>query len=128
VKFGACVRSSCRTPNFVKKSLTAQGDSFLTGQIFTKKIETFAISCYFSPHFTAQRICIALTMQWQDVCLSVCLSVRPSHSSIVCKQLHISSDFFSPSGSPTILAFPYQTGWQYSDGDPLNEGAKCKGV
>jgi len=26
---------------------------------------------------------------------------------------------FSPSGSSTILVFPYQTLWQYSDGDPL---------
>ena len=54
---------------------------------------------------------------------SVCLSVRPSHVGIVCKWLHISSSFFSPSGSPNILVFPYQTGWQYSDG-----GAECKGV
>ena len=27
--------------------------------------------------------------------------------------------FFSPSGSHTILVFMYQTSWQYSDGDPL---------
>ena len=25
---------------------------------------------------------------------------------------------FSPSGSHTILVFPYQTLWRYSDGDP----------
>jgi len=35
---------------------------------------------------------------------------------------------FSPSGSPTILVFPYQTGCQYSDGDPFNGGVECKGV
>jgi len=38
---------------------------------------------------------------------------------------HILSNF-SPSGSHTILVFPYQTLWQYSDGDPLtgvNSGA-----
>ena len=29
---------------------------------------------------------------------------------------------FSPSGSPTILVVPYQTGWQYSDGDLPNGG------
>ena len=28
--------------------------------------------------FTARRVCIARTMPWQDICLSVCLSVRPS--------------------------------------------------
>jgi len=33
---------------------------------------------------------------------------------------------FSPSGSHTILVFPYQTPWQYSDGNPL-KGALNKG-
>jgi len=31
-------------------------------------------------------------------------------------------DFFSPSGSHTILVFPYQTGWRYSDGNPPDKG------
>ena len=26
---------------------------------------------------------------------------------------------FSPSGSHTILDFPYQTSWEYSNGDPI---------
>jgi len=34
----------------------------------------------------------------------------------------MSSNFFSPSGSPTILVFPYQTGWQYSDWTPPPNG------
>ena len=34
---------------------------------------------------------------------------------------------FSPSGSHTILIFPYQTVLQYSDGDPHNGGVECKG-
>ena len=34
---------------------------------------------------------------------------------------------FPPSGSPTILIFPYQTGCQYSDGDPPKVGIICKG-
>jgi len=33
---------------------------------------------------------------------------------------------FSLSGSQTILVFPYQTSWQYFDGNPPNEGVKCK--
>ena len=34
---------------------------------------------------------------------------------------------FSLSSSPTILVFPHQTEWQYSDGDPLpNEGVERK--
>jgi len=54
-------------------------------------------------------------------CLSVRLSVRPSvrlsvrlsHAGIVSKQLHISSK--------------YQTGWQYSDGDPLTGASNARG-
>jgi len=60
-------------------------------------------------------------MPWQDV--------RPSHAGIVPKRLHISSKFFSPSGSATILlylVFPYQTGWRYSDGNPLT-GRRMQG-
>jgi len=36
--------------------------------------------------FTAQRVCIARTMPWQDVCLSVCLYVCPSvrHTPVLC--------------------------------------------
>jgi len=34
--------------------------------------------------------------------------------------------FFSPSGSPTILVFPYQTGWRYSDANTPNGGIKCR--
>ena len=33
--------------------------------------------------------------------------------------------FFSPSGSHTILVFPYQMGWRYSDGNPPNRGVEC---
>ena len=42
---------------------------------------------------------------------------------ILSKRTNTSSYFFSPPGSHTSLVFPYQTLWQYSDGDPLN-GAK----
>ena len=52
-----------------------------------------------------------------SVCLSVCLSVRLSRWWIMSKRINISSNFFSPSGSHTILVFPYQTGWRYSDGN-----------
>jgi len=41
--------------------------------------------------FTARRVCIPRTMPWQDVCLSVCLSVRTSvclsHAGIESKRL-----------------------------------------
>ena len=75
--------------------------------------------------FTARRVCIARTMPWQDVCLSVC----QSHAGILSKWLNVSSNFFHHRvGMHTSLAFPYQTGWQYSDGEPHNGGVKCKGV
>jgi len=50
---------------------------------------------------------------------SVCLSVCLSRSWIMSKRINISSKFFSPSVSHTILVFSCQTGWQYSDGNPL---------
>jgi len=53
-----------------------------------------------------------------DYAVVRCLSVCPSHAGIVCKRLYISSNFFHHF-SPTISAFPHQTGWQYSGGDPL---------
>ena len=64
-------------------------------------------------------------------CLSVCLSVRLSACPSVdidSKWLYISSKFFSPPGSPTILVFPHQTEWQYSDGEPPNGDVECNGV
>ena len=49
-------------------------------------------------------------------CRSVCLSV--TFVSCVKTNKYIVKNF-SPSGSPTILVFPYQTAWQYPDGNPL---------
>ena len=60
-----------------------------------------------------------------SVCLPICLSVCPLHAGILSIQLYT---VFSPSGSPTSLVFPYQTGWQYSDEDPINGGVECKVV
>ena len=74
-------------------------------------------------YYRATRMHIVRTMPWQYVSPSVCLS----HAGIESKRLYISSTFFSPSGSPTILVFPYQTGWLYSDGDPPSGGVECKG-
>ena len=67
-------------------------------------------------------------MPWQDVRLFVRLCVCLSHAGIVCKWLYISSKVFLQLGSPTILVFLHQTGWQYSDGDPPNGSDECKGV
>jgi len=62
-------------------------------------------------------------------CLSVRLSVCPSHAGIMSKRLcTVCPKKFSPSASPTILVFPHQTGWQYSDQDPLTEALNTRGM
>jgi len=61
-------------------------------------------------------------MQCLYVC--VCVSVCLSRSYILSKRINISSNFFHcrVATSHTILVFPYQTTWQYSDGNPPNGG------
>ena len=59
------------------------------------------------------------------------VSVRPSVRPSVCPSVSLYVTFvrsvetnknifemFSPAGSHTILVFPYETGWRYSDGNP----------
>jgi len=61
-------------------------------------------------------------------CLSICLCV------CVCLWTFVSCvktnknifEILSQSGSHTMLVFPYQTGWQYSDGNPPNKGVECR--
>jgi len=60
-----------------------------------------------------------------SVCLSVCLSVKFVDSVKTSNRILI---FVPLLGSHTILVFPYQTSWHYSDGDPPNGGVECKGV
>jgi len=62
--------------------------------------------------------------------VSVRLSVRASSSCILSKRVDCGRIFvlFSASGSHTILVFPYQTLWQYSDGDPLMGTSNAGGV
>jgi len=60
-----------------------------------------------------------------------CLLVRPSVCASVTFVDHVKTnkhifEIFSPSGSDTILVFPYQTRWRYSDGNPPNGGVKCR--
>jgi len=59
-------------------------------------------------------------------CLSLRLSVRLSVTIVSCVKTskHISN--FLPSGSQAILFFPRQTGWRYSDGNPLTGGVECR--
>jgi len=77
--------------------------------------------------FTARRVCIARTMPSQDVCLPVCSSV--CHTPVFCRhRWTYPQKFFLVSGSPIILVFPYQTGWQYSDGNPLTGASNATGI
>ena len=52
--------------------------------------------------FTALRICIARTMPWQDVCLSVCPSVGlfVCHTPVLCVKGYAYTRFFSLSVAP----------------------------
>jgi len=60
-------------------------------------------------------------------CPSVRLSVCPFVTFVSCVKTNKDIfEFFSPSGSHTILVFPYQTGWRYSDGNPPNGGVECR--
>jgi len=52
------------------------------------------------------------------LCVSVCLSCVKMNKHIF--------KIVSPLGRPTILVFPYQTAWQYSDGNPPNGGVECR--
>jgi len=63
--------------------------------------------------FTARRVCIARTMLWRDVCLSVRLSVTRRYSVEMAK--HILKLFHRRVATP--LVFPYQTVSQYFDKD-----------
>jgi len=55
----------------------------------------------------------------------VCLCVSVTFVYSVKKNKHI-FEFFSPSGSQTILVFSYQAAWQYSDENPLHGGVECR--
>jgi len=69
-------------------------------------------------------------MHSADYAVARCLSVCPSvcHTPVLSLNGYTYPQFFSPSGSPTILVYSNQTGWQYSDADPPNGGTKCKGA
>ena len=71
----------------------------------------FAARCYASA---------ACAVMW---CVSVFVSVTFIHSVKTNKRI---LKLFSPSGSHTILVFPYQTACQYSDGNSPNEGVECR--
>ena len=70
--------------------------------------------------FTARRVCLARTMLWQDVCLSVC------HTPVFCLNGYTNPQILYTVAYSSF--FPHQTGWQYSDGDPLTRASNARGV
>jgi len=62
-------------------------------------------------------------MHKRGICWHGCLSV--TFVDHVKTNKHI-FEIFSPSGSHTILVFPHQTGWRYSDKNPPNVGVECR--
>jgi len=60
------------------------------------------------------------------VCVRVCVCVCVCHVRTFCQTNKDIFEIFSPSGSQAILVFPYQTAWQYSDGNPPNGGVECR--
>ena len=81
-------------------------------------ITIFAARCYASPALAVMRC--------PSVCLPVCLSCSYMHS---VKRNKIIFKFFSPSGSHTILIFPYQKSHQYFERTPPpNGGVECTWV
>jgi len=61
------------------------------------------------------------------MCSFVCVCVRHVRTFFHKTNKH-NFRFFSPSGSHTILVFPHQTAWQYSDANPPppNEVVECR--
>ena len=81
-------------------------------------------------HFCRAMRCISAAyavMRCLCFCVSVCVSVTFVSNCCVKMNKDI-FEIFSPSGSHTILVFPYQTGWQYSDGNPPNRASNAGGV
>jgi len=91
----------------------------ITWDAWTKRTR----NCY---SFCRTMLCISAAYAVMQ-CLSVCVSVRPSRLWIMSKGININVQKFSLSGSRTILVFPYQTSWHYSDGNPSKGGVECKG-
>ena len=64
------------------------------------------------------------------LCISAAIAVMrcPSicHVRGSCQNEYHIFENISPSGSHSILVFPYQTGWRYSDGNTLNGGVECR--
>jgi len=84
----------------------------------TKKSDVFCLSV-----FTARCICISPVYA-----VTRCPSVYASVTFVSCAKTNRDIfEIFSPSGSDTILVFPYQRGCRYSDGSPPKGASNRRG-
>jgi len=70
-------------------------------------------------------LCRHAVCVYVSVCLCVCVSVTFVSCVKTNKDIF---EIFSPSGSQAILVFPCQTGWRYSDRNPLTGTSNAGGV
>ena len=60
-----------------------------------------------------------------DYAVARCLSVSVRHTLVFCLNGRMYPHFFHRRVAPPV--FPYQTGWQYSDGTPPQRGRRMQG-
>jgi len=117
---------SCKTRNTFRRTRSLSNATFLFLITWRSSSSKSAAVCKISSKsddfYRAMRMHSRLAVAR---CPSVCLS----HAGIVSKRLYISSKFFHRrvATSPAILVFPHQTGWQYSDGNPLTGASNARG-
>ena len=88
-----------------------------------KKLEWFRYLMLKKYSSILYRFCRASVAYVVMRCPSVC------HAFVSCMKTNKDIfEIFSLSGSPAILVFPCQTGWRYSDGNPLTEASNAGGV
>jgi len=95
-------------------------------------IFTFNLSVVFLENinrFCRAMLCISAAYAvMRCLCVCVCLCVCSSVTFVDCvKTSNRILRLFSPSGIHTILVFPHQTSWHYSDGNPLKGASNARG-
>ena len=90
----------------------------------TTRFERLSFYCVVSRHYRAMLCISAVFAVMRCLCVCVC----PSVTFLSCVKTNKDIfEIFSPSGSHTILVFPCETGWRYSDGNPLTGASKARG-
>ena len=92
----------------------------------TVEVASWGLWCRFSMFIVHICVFAARCYACAALAVTVCLSVGVSRLYILSKRINVSSIFFSPSGSHTIVIISYQTAWQSSDGNFPNGGVKCR--